>query len=392
MQPGVSLVAGVTAVGQALGASTSGIFNAQPLNHTRLALAGVLSGQRQMKIGFIGDSTTTGVTPSVPNLAGGQLLTPAQQTVNRLLAMGWKARCDSCMGSQSTSLNTPALVSGYDPRITIGANISFGTWSFSDAAGTGVAADTFSFTPSGAFDTIEIYTPVHSTYGSIAVTVGATSYGTINCSGANAFLKTKLSIARVTGGATAVNLAITGQCYMQGIICYDSTAPAITTFNMGYAGITLATVATTNAFPWNPGYSPSVQNVSGLGCFGADLWVIYLGLNDQPTTGNTPPALFQQYVEEMITNCASGGTSDVVVTTMWGNAIDLNVGDTQAYNQLTKNACLAMGVPCIDQFPFYGTSAQGVAAGLIGSDGTHPTPLGYGDRGNVYGDFVGNMT
>lgn len=298
------------------------------------------------------------------------------------------------MGQQASSLNTPTLYNGYDARTTLGANIGvgqtvFGFSAFNDSAGTGAAADTLTFKPAGAFDTLEVYTLAHSGWGSIAVNVdGGSTVVTINTSqGTNTFQKTVQTVTRVTGGTHNINLVCTGNCFIAGVLAYDSTVPSVNCLNFGWSGGTLAQLITSNSFPWNPGFT-SVSGVSGLGCYAPDLTVIFIGLNDLPAGQNTPLATFQSYLQTLIGYAQV--TGDCIVKTLFGNGIDTNT-NTLLYNAAIAAAARNMGIAYIDQFTQYGPQGNGQILGLLGTDNTHPTHAGYADGPNVLANAIFNL-
>lgn len=376
--------------------STSGIGNAQTFPHIRTALAKVLSGAGQMKVGFVGDSTTAG-NDATTGLVAAQPWCPAAQVASQMASSRFKVRADAFMGLQSASLNTQALVHGYDARLSLGTNILAGgqtTFGFGDfgtiATGTGSAADTLSFTPAGAFDTLEIYTNAHTGWGSVAVNVdGGATVVTINLNQAtNTFQKTVQAVTRVTGGTHVINLVCTGVCHITGVLAYDSTVPAVNCLNFGWNSGSLAQIIASNAFPWNPG-ATSVAGSSGLGCYGLDATIIYIGLNDLPGGQNTPISAYQAGLQQLI--AAAQVTGDCIVMTMWGNGISSDA-NTIAYNSAIKNAALATNATVIDQFPQYGGVGNGQILGLLGADNTHPTHSGYADRGNIVSDILFNFS
>lgn len=390
---GVTIASGVSAVGYSP-ASTSGVNNAKALYKTRTALAKVLAGTAQMKVAFIGDSTTAGRDASA-GLAGQQAWSAAQQFAKRATARGLPARADSVMGTQSYALTSNALQNAYDPRLTAGANVfavgfqTFGYRAFSVTAGAGLAADTLSFTPAGAFDTLEIYTMAAVGFGTIAVNIdGGATVVTINTNqSSQLFQKTTQAVTRVTGGSHAINLVCTGKCYIVGVLAYDSTTPAVNCLNFGWDGGSIANLMSpANNYPAAPAYA-SVANVSGLGCYSPDLTVIYLGINDLGQ--GTSLASFLAYLEQLV--AAAQVTGDCVLMTMWGNTQGTDA-QTQSYNAQIAAAAAAMNISYIDQYPLYGGLGHGQTLGLLGADNVHPTHAGYADRGNVLANFIVNMT
>jgi hypothetical protein len=132
------------------------------------------------------------------------------------------------------------------------------------------------FTPAGAFDTIEVYYKASSDFPrgnfTVAVDGGAAlpNVGTGNTGGASFHINKVVNTVPL--GEHTVNIAATsGTALIAGIICYDSTTPAIDICQAGTPSATIAPLSE-NFVPSNP--APSLP------VYGFDLIIPNMLIND----------------------------------------------------------------------------------------------------------------
>jgi len=219
---------------------TSGNFNigAPQLNHWRKAVANVRAGLGRGRLIFVGDSTTLGTGAGTGGL----------YDLNAAYPKSFPSALSVILGNfVSTSFNSLAgfqqgqvAYATYDVRATLGAN-----WanSSSESLGAGFfqytsgAVNNLSFAPAGAFDTIVVYYYSSAPAGSATVNVdGGSSLGALTTGGTQTGAKS-LSVT-TTKGTHTVNVVPdnNGTLYVDAIVTYDSTTPAIDIIQGGHFG------------------------------------------------------------------------------------------------------------------------------------------------------------
>lgn len=230
-------------------------------------------------LAIVGDSTTAGTRGSADlkiNSWPWKALPKMQQWTTGVSQNGY-------FGT-AISTSTLADITTYDPRVTftgaaaISSTTTVGGYGITFNGGAG----TMNFTPSEAYDTIEILTGAGSSGGQFSVQAGTEAATTV-VSGASSPTWTKIKLASVHTGDTIVIQDTKGAAnsgYISCISCFNSTAPKVMIANCAKAGSDTpfwmtGNTGTDNRFPYNMLYVMRPVAV-----------VINLGINDWSTDPN----------------------------------------------------------------------------------------------------------
>jgi hypothetical protein len=221
----------------------------------------------QPLLAFVGDSTMAG-TRSTGDLKTNSW--PAQMLP--LLAPFMALDENGFYGNQTTN-NTIAELVAYDPRISAGTGVAIDT-AFS-LGGYAVALDNatgpLTFTPTKAYDTLDLITSCGGTTSTIGVQFGS---GTVTNYPMNALNITKTTITKTLGTEPVVLTKATGAPRVQAITLRNSTAPKVMLANMAKAGS-----ASTD---WAQTYTPGAGRapMAALATVNPVAALVVLGVND----------------------------------------------------------------------------------------------------------------
>jgi len=213
----------------------------------KAAMAGVRAGTGRGKIVIIGDSTSMGAgagTSGTSNLNGAaqkswpQGLHRFNSAPNYLSSNSWWA-------TQGFDGAAGITFSNYDSRILLGANwapnlTTLGGKVIRYAPG---AVNNLSLTPTYAFDTFIPCFLKNNGNGTCTANVdGGASLGTINTNSLGALIWAS-QVFTCAKGIHTINIVPNNdaQMFFGGIICYDSTVPALDVIQCGVYGATAAT-------------------------------------------------------------------------------------------------------------------------------------------------------
>lgn len=324
------------------------------------------------KMVIIGDSTSMGAGAGS---SGTSLLTGAYLKAwpHRLATMSSapvQLSSNSWWGTQGYDSAAGITLSGYDPRLTLGANwapnlATLGGKVIRYAPG---AVNNFSFTPQAAFDTIVVYFLKNSGNGSATINVdGGASLGTITTS--NASLVWATQTFTCAKGTHTINIVPNndGQMFFGGIVTYDSTVPAIDVIQTAiYGSLAGSHVANTNVYD----HMPTLRFIA------PDVTIICLTIND--SNGGTPLATYQPNLQTIITNAKLSG--DVIL--MVGppsNTTQATDGTLDSYISVVKALAATNNCALINLKDRWGSYAATNPV-LPYADTLHPGELGYVDE------------
>src|SRR6266702_7636152 len=363
----------------------SGISNLTPQNtgHVRAAVARVLAGTGICKVACIGDSIALGAFANGVVYAGNKPLGYPAQLAKILTARGLPATNDSWFGSGNVAPATAAGYTAYNAAVTFpvagfapGAIAGLGA--FAMASTTNGA--TLAFTPTIAFDTIDIYY-LGGTGGAFNVNVdGGATLQTITPSGTHLpFVATITGVALATHTINIVTNSATG-VFIAGMAVRASATPRVEVYNCGWSAALVSTYAqpTNSTFQYN--------YFVALPAMAPDLTVINLTVNDidqQPTT----VVAYQTALQSMIAQALVSGDCALMVGNPGNKASwTTNPGVAAAYQAAGANPAAAAGIPLIDitqRWPSYAVTNPVMPYGDPGVTALHPGQSGHADIAKV---------
>lgn len=331
------------------------------LPHWRAARARVLQGIGGARIVALGDSLTAGGSTEA-----GSLQAAAYPTMlARLLGSVYGAGPMGFMGGKYGS-----GISAYDPRITLGAG-----WTAVEASTVAVlggqaienntTTNAFTFAPGQAWDTAEVYVAGIGV-GSLSLSIGgaATNYNpTVGA-------VTKIIYTAASLGAHTLTIArVSGDVQVLGIICTDSTTPAVTVINAARGGYEVGDYLDSTDF-----YSPA--NV--LPTLDADLFLVEIGINNR--NADLAPASYRSQLDALLALLPAD--ADVLLI---ASASPAPGGLTYAWSEYVaqmNEAAAVIGTPFFDLTIAMGDRATIEAQGW-NSDGVHLTRAGLAEKAHI---------
>jgi lysophospholipase L1-like esterase len=210
-------------------------FTGTNLANWQAALAAQERGVSNAVIGCLGDSTVAGQGATSNELASNAKSLSWPTQLARLIPNGsWS----SVWGDNNVTA-AAGHVHSYDARL----DRSGWTINYIEASGTlcggffkgHPAANSSSFTPTNAIDTIEVWYAQSPGNGIFTIDVdGGAPLATVNCAGSNAFMK---ATARCALGAHTINVERTSgnanDVYLTGLRAYDSAVKEVSIYNLG---------------------------------------------------------------------------------------------------------------------------------------------------------------
>ncbi len=346
-------------IAQAAGHSMTGIHLppgvttlAKALPKWRKALANARSGVSPAKLGFPGDSTTRGSAMALSSYAW-----PSRMAA-QMAALNIPICADSGFGCPAT----PTVPGVYDPRVSLGAG-----WAPAGVLTIGgrfylntTTLNAISFTPTGQFDTVDVYYAKAAGFGTFNVDIDGGAATSV-VSGTAPLGPSKVTLTAALGVHT-VNITPTtlgSGVYVTGWDCYDSSAPKVRILNTA--------AGSARAYgDWN---STSTQNTAGGALLGVstDLQICMLGLNDE--SDNRSLSDFGTAMDSIITNAKVTGDIILLGHHNGGHKTDA-VQDT--YRSTIKNLAITRAVPYIDIPEARGGSYADMVAGGWMVDTLHP--------------------
>ncbi len=359
------------------------IFDIPGLPTWSAAVRAQKAGKRNARIMCVGDSTTMGYgsngTTFISNDRAGSYPT---QLAALLTARGSKGSWQSWIGNGNTGANQQL----YDNRISKGA--SWGDSSVATAGGfsarTSGTPTTFSFTPTEAWDTAEVYvykgdaTSTQSVNVSIdgALKASVSTYYFDQTNGnSDATIVTADAVGSHVLGITA---AVSGVAHVLGAITYNSSVKEVTVLNAGWGGATAAA--------WIAGMQ-TLAPVQMIKSYSPDLVIINLGINDgTPTDPLLSKAQFQKQLMTIIDAARNSGADIMLVAPNDGSPADFGARIGVLGVAMAELATIN-SLPFIDLRTKLGTWAQANSAGYM-RDAVHPNASGYAEIATAIADVI----
>lgn len=349
-------------------------FKLSSFSKWKVALNRVKTRTGRARIICLGDSTaigTGGGSSGTHGLVGGF----SKGYVAKLaagLAAFYPTSFNSFFGDQNVITGGATTLPLYDARITEGANWGLGA---SAALGgdmikyTTGAANNFTFTPAGEFDTITIWYFTQTGNGAATVNVdGGASLGTINFGATN--FQMKSVTYSVTKGAHTINIVPSnnGSFSIAGIITQDSTTPAVDFIQAGsYGGIAANFASSANV--WGP--------VPMVGKLAPDLTLINCTINDSNV--QTSLSAYSTSLQTAITNAKLSGDVMLMVGPPSNTAQATN-GTLATYIAAMKTLALSNNLSLFDLTKRTNWGSYAVANAVYPYfDNNHPGATGYVD-------------
>jgi lysophospholipase L1-like esterase len=340
-------------------------FNAQNTRKLLAARARVVSNSGLARVAYIGDSNTAGAWSTGNGLASNAISGSPPVRIAKTVTGndGLTAISDSWFGA--AGLVTQANYNAYNSKV-----VAAGSWNpnnfFTLPGGFAMLANTvsnFAFTPTSAFDTIDIYTMNVAAGGSFTVNVdGGATLATITTVAANVYTKNTVAC---TLGTHTINCATTStsSTWLCGMAVHNSTAAALEMYNMGISGITAAT-----------------YNVAGmaaaLATIAPHVTLINITTNDINTTP-TSIAAYTANIQALITAALATGDCILMIAipasgANWNNGVNLT------YQAAVYALAASNNIPILDltqRWVSYAVTNPIMPYGDI----LHPGPAGYAD-------------
>jgi len=347
----------------------------------KAALARVRAGTGRGKIVVIGDSTSMGAaagTSGTSNLNGAaQKSWP--QGLHRFNSAPNYLSSNSWWGTQGYDSAAGITLTNYDTRLAQGANwnpnlTSLGGKVIRYASG---AANNFSFTPTFAFDTFIPYFLKNNGNGTCTANVdGGSSLGTINTNSGGALVWANQTFT-TTKAIHQINLVPNNdaQMFFGGILCYDSTVPAIDVIQTAVYG----SIAST--------FTPAVNvydAINTLKFIAPDLTIIDLTIND--SNNGTALATYSANLQTIITAAKVSGDVLLMVGPP-SNTTQATDGTLDTYIAVLNTLCATNKCSLVNMKALWGSYAN-IQPTFPYLDTLHPLAAGHqGPPANGYPDL-----
>ena len=341
----------------------TGILKRGPtgLPNWRKARAAVLQRIGGARILCLGDSLTAGGSTEA-----GSLQAAAYPTMlARLLGNVYPATAAGFYGGKYGS-----GISAYDPRLTLGAG-----WTAVEASTVAVlggqaienttTTNALTFAPGVAWDTAEV-TVAGIGAGSLGLSIG----GAVTNYSPTVGVVTTITYTAASLAAHTLTIArVSGDVQVLGIVCTDSTAPAVTVINAARGGYEIGDYLDSTDF-----YSPAntLPNVT------ADLCLVEIGINDR--NAELAPASYRAQLSALLDLLPAA--SDVVLI---ASASPSPGALTYAWSEYVEQMRLeadSRGLDLIDLTVAMGDRTTIEAQGW-NSDGVHLTRRGLAEKAHI---------
>jgi lysophospholipase L1-like esterase len=315
-------------------------------------------------VAFVGDSTTAGAFAGDANAHRRSGSYPSRLCA-LFNAAGIPSQDDNIWGAAELSW------SGYYEKLSIAtgwgaaSGLSLGGNMWVNASN----SNPLIFTPSDNTNTFTVYYPNHSAFCPFNITDNSGHTKTVTPSGTSQnVVSATLGVADgVTLGANTYSITRNGSSsvYVVGFEAYDSTAPKLAFWNMGWSGAK-STDWSNSAQPYSPNralltLSSQIDHVD-----------INLGINDWSyNTGRTAFYIAMSAIKQAVTICGQS------YTLPFPTSVDSTTYELQdAYNNEIKSIAKHAQAPIVD-FKRLFSSWETANSNGYAADGHHPNKLGY---------------
>lgn len=276
---------------------------------------GVLAKTRRAIWAMLGDSLTAGWGAALatgtgagadPGGAGySRVKAYPKKLATLLTSAGVPSRADAVFGNGISTNNTVAEYTAANPSVTFGSgwDIAINTLGgmFFHSSGGGA----MTFAPDFAADRFDLYITGFAGLGTFTVSDASGVLATVSESVANGITAYQtVTISRPVSSKLPISIARTGaggDIYIGAIVPYDTTAPRLELWNMGWAGSKSSDwTAGTDQSDWAP--------YKALGSITPDLLSIELGAND--SNAGVAAATYKSNLQTIINN-AHGNLHDI---------------------------------------------------------------------------------
>lgn len=314
-------------IGLVNGGGLIGAMATPNLPKLRKALANTLLGVSRTKILVLGDSTSLGRGAGTTNSGydGAKPKSFPVQIAKELSArFGIPMSWDNFLGTGGLDTGW----AGYDTRLSLGAGwapaglLTQQSWGGEPVINS-TTTNAFTFTPTGSWDTADVYYIQQTGYDTCNVAIGGVNIGSFNANNATVALK---KATFTSGGAAAVQAcAVTRtnvgtSAKIVGIDCYNSAVPAVSVLVSAKGGTVVNYWATGGS-----AYNVSQSAVWDL--LAPDMTFIDLTINDwnANSQAGTNPTTFTTDTQTLITLAKRTGDAGLLVgnpsaTPGFGNA------------------------------------------------------------------------
>ncbi len=329
------------------------------LPKTRAALARVKSGNGNMRILCLGDSTTSGYWSN--GTTSGDLKTHSWPgALSSLLnAAGINAHINSTFGCEANNK------ANFDTRLSVGSgwqqglsNSLGGNFYFANSA-----TGNLSFTPTVNVDTFNLFFTKFGGDGTVSYNLNGGSSTNMSLNGTGI----ASAIATTTLGINTVNFNwVSGGNVNAGYVeAYDSSRKWVSVMNAGVYGW-----ASGNYYPQDPNYGTQ----SFITLLAPDLTIIALGINDwQQSVSITT---YTNNIQGLITRALTVGDCLLLAPNPTNSTIMLP--QQQPYISAEYALAQSNNIPVVDIWSRFVSQPSASVLGMMG-DFLHPNGVGYAD-------------
>lgn len=369
------------------GSSLVGVIAASHFRRAALstwdaAAAAVKAGTGRARLACVGDSTTAGygATSGDGGHTDGYVNAYPAQLASILNAQGLPAQFSSVWGFSAVA-GGPASHPLWNQQLAFGTGWTIDgtvkTLGGSCIRFTGGAAGTLSFTPTQAFDTIDVWMIKFGSNGSFTTRVdGGASLGTTSTAtavGNGTVEKVTFTVALGTHTVQLGALA-NGDVYIVGVDTYASASKKVAVWNMGWGGAISADYGNTATFAWTPRLA--------IAALAPHLTIFNCTINDW--NANTAIATYKSQMQTFITAAKASG--DVILQTGAPSSTTTTSAAQQAtFIAAVKELGVTNACPVIDMTARWQSYSANQAWYY---DALHPNQAGYRTIAEAVAPFV----
>lgn len=336
-----------------------------PMPMWAAAKAAVIAGTRNAKIVFMGDSTTAGFGGQPAGYPGAQPFSYPMQMAPLLANSG----VQTFTGTNNVSTGGGPTQDGYDSRFSVySANWGPASTTLAGEFLSNLADTTaLSFTPTLAFDTLDVYSAAQAGLGTFTTDVdGGAVLATVvqDNGGAAAYVKTTVSCAL---GTHTINFKrVSGTVYIGAFVAYKSSVKQVTFHIAGWAGGKAADLS-------DHAFSNAYTSIGALKGIAPDLTVLCCTINDWQA--NSALAQYKSDIQNIITAAKLSG--DVLMMSGFPTAaVITSVAQQQTFIDAYAALAASNGANLINLTKLFG-SWEAANTASEAYDNSHPNSTGY---------------